>query len=64
MGWFGYTYVSSYEEAIEALQNGEQKISTYEFDMGIGLVKYSGNEESFHEFCNVLANNTTCLDLR
>eukprot|EP00510_Aplanochytrium_minuta_P008980 CAMPEP_0184054366 /NCGR_PEP_ID=MMETSP0956-20121227/6542_1 /TAXON_ID=627963 /ORGANISM="Aplanochytrium sp, Strain PBS07" /LENGTH=117 /DNA_ID=CAMNT_0026347993 /DNA_START=293 /DNA_END=643 /DNA_ORIENTATION=- len=60
-----WTYVNSYEEALEALNNGAQNISTYDYKNYERLVEYNGNVYSFSNFAKALASNRNpvCLSL-
>ena len=61
MSNINWTYVHSYEEALLALDNGAQNITTYKRKR---LVEYKGNEYSFSNFIKTLAGNQTIVCLR
>lgn len=51
-----FSHVHSYEEAYEALENGNNAIKVYS--------RYEGNERSFSIFTKALARSTFCTILR
>jgi len=63
MPGFDWVYVNSYEQAVNALENGVKNISTYEVPLDT-LMEYEGEGSALKSFADALARNGSCARLR